>query len=341
MGNVIRCLLGLTALLLDLGLKAQPQLTASVHQPVIGDIQLRYAYLDTMPVSPGPAGQNVTWDFSQLQFSAAPDTVWYETMYSLGNLQANVAARWKVTVFGFPLNVHIAFLNEADKTSYVGWTIIPYGPDFPFTELVDPAITHTFPMGYTDSIYDPYNGYFTSIGNFPVSGDQVSVIDGVGTLILPTGTYTDVLRLHIYNPAGNWDGETWQGYYYYSPTDRFPLFAIAQTPGMPTSPSPEYIYRSEGFSVNVARGVEGAGPVVRTGPNPTEGEFRILAEGLPAAPLTWRVGDQRGRTITSGSNDDLGSSFQTAVDLSAYPAGIYWLELRAGDFHITRKIAKL
>ena len=341
MRDAIRCLLGLTAFFLAFGLKAQPQLTASVHQPVIGDIELRYQYLDTVPINPGPAGQNVTWDFSQLQFNAAPDTVWYDSMYALGNLQANLAARRKVVVFGFTLNVHTAFLHEADKTSYVGWTILPYGPDFPFTHLTDAAITHTFPMAYSDSIYDPYNGYFTSIGIFPVNGDQISVIDGVGTLILPGGTYTDVLRLHIYNPTGLWDGETWQGYFYYSPTHRFPLFAISQIPAMPTSPFPEYIYRSEGLNVIIGQEEADRGPVVRIGPNPTEGLISVGVEGLFGDRMEWRILDQNGKVIANGQEEEVYGPFRTLLDLSNQPTGIYWLELRSGAFRTTRKIAKM
>lgn len=169
-------------LLASASIFAQPIIQSSDFYPTIGEaFTLNYgAY-----ISPGAAGNNVTWDLSGL---AASSTV------TVSALAANP---------GFP-GTDLTLTYSGQSSLYVDFTPTEYLIDGMFQIPSNTTITYSdpmkyyeFPMSMSGSYTDNFAATFTSSGfNFSRSGTITCEVDGYGTLITPSGTYTNVLRVH-------------------------------------------------------------------------------------------------------------------------------------------------
>lgn len=147
--------------------------------PVVGD---EFVYHNTDYISPGDAGLNQTWDLSSMT-STNQETVSYTAS---GHPDANITqtysngqvVEWDYSSSGQHIIVQTA---QGVSVEYSNpWTYI----GLPLT------------MGTTGS--DTFNSSFNSGGtNFERSGETNWEVDGIGTLITPAGTFTDVIRVKI------------------------------------------------------------------------------------------------------------------------------------------------
>ncbi len=169
-------------LLASASIFAQPTIQSSDFYPTIGEaFTLNYGTY----ISPGAAGNNVTWDLSGL---AASSTV------TVSALAANP---------GFP-GTDLTLTYSGQSSLYVDFTPTEYLIDGMFQIPSNTTITYSdpmkyyeFPMSMSGSYTDNFAATFTSSGfNFSRSGTITCEVDGYGTLITPSGTYTNVLRVH-------------------------------------------------------------------------------------------------------------------------------------------------
>lgn len=79
----------------------------------------------------------------------------------------------------------------------------------------------------------------------------------------------------------------------------------------------------------------GSMPPVTIGPNPTAGTLYIRVPELPEPTATFRITDAIGITRTQGQ---LYAAQTHAVDMAGYAAGVYFLEITAGDATQVRRI---
>lgn len=87
--------------------------------------------------------------------------------------------------------------------------------------------------------------------------------------------------------------------------------------------------------------VEGEQAAFSVHPNPTAGFFTIRAAGVKQqASNSYILLDVMGRKILSKSLENESGSFYEPVDLTAYPAGIYFLNLNLNGVMSTKKIIK-
>ncbi len=165
---------------------AQPTITSSVAGG-IGD-NFSSTYVETEDFDPGAAGAGVTWDFSGITTSGTLNEYSFVDPSTTGHAAefpgANVA-------------------SEADG-NYVYFKISPseytlFGVWVPTTTIYysDPEELYVFPMTYGTTNSDDLYSEFYSGGDFIRSGSNELNADGYGTLILPSGTYTNVLRVKI------------------------------------------------------------------------------------------------------------------------------------------------
>ena len=73
-------------------------------------------------------------------------------------------------------------------------------------------------------------------------------------------------------------------------------------------------------------------------PNPTSGNLRIKISLAEPADVQVQVIDVLGRVFETGKQSRLEEG-QLDLDLSAYPAGLYWLKIKLGEHVVLKKVA--
>ena len=180
----------ITALLLPLLTWAQPVFNATDVLPQQGENYGAQAF-DASGIFPGPSGANQSWDFSTLQSLGTevtqvvdPATTPHGSDYGDANLAVGEDSSF------------LYYKGSASAFEFYGLTTNENSAVY-----TDPEEHLIFPLTYGTSNTDVFNG----IGRATISGfGQLSTFrygtgqmeaDGYGTLILPTGTYNDVLRV--------------------------------------------------------------------------------------------------------------------------------------------------
>lgn len=182
------------ALALSFGasLLAQPVLQMNVV-PDIGDVAT-IQDADTLNASPGNAGANQTWNFGNLQPLSGSPAVNYVYLapastppqYASEFPSANLAIRieFDTVVYGYARKEATQFAQLGIKNDQI---------ELKFT---DPDI-QLKPLMYGASFSDDF-AYYTDAGSgvlFYSEGSRTVTYDGYGTLITPTGTYQNAMRL--------------------------------------------------------------------------------------------------------------------------------------------------
>ena len=165
---------------------AQPTLTADIV-PVPGTILESFTHIDP-PFDEGSAGMNQVWDLSGLQPSqpgqvfeyADPDDTPYAAQFPTANLAA--------TTVDFGGNSSYSYFY-ADNTVF---TSLGHQSTSYSSYLTDGIDYFRFPFTYLDQYTDYYAG---SNGSDVMSGRLDFTGDAYGTLILPSGTFYNCLRV--------------------------------------------------------------------------------------------------------------------------------------------------
>lgn len=164
---------------------AQPTITATGINPIGGDV---ITTTNTNYVGPGSAGINQTWDLSTMTPSGASATFAYanpsSTPYASSFTNSNVSASYGGSYVYY-------------KTSSAAWQF--YGAVTSATmSYSNPEDFLHFPFTYTNTYTDSWATTFISGGyTFYRTGTTTVTADGYGTLITPSGTFSNVLRVHF------------------------------------------------------------------------------------------------------------------------------------------------
>ncbi|MCF8365513.1 MAG: T9SS type A sorting domain-containing protein [Bacteroidales bacterium] len=180
---------------------AQPQITQA-NLPLTGDQVL--ISICSGEVNPGNAGAMQTWDMSNLveleeQFFSyiQPSTAPMADSFPNANLCAKSwlddFSYYRTTPTSLAVDGYVVTINSDDTSVMV---------------YDDPEQILQFPYSYNDNFVDNFSGisYIPSFGEFPFDGYLDFEADGYGTLILPNGTYENVVRYHFYREQTNYFG---------------------------------------------------------------------------------------------------------------------------------------
>ncbi|NDV69439.1 BACON domain-containing protein [Dysgonomonas sp. 25] len=179
------------------------QINKRDNAPRIGDI-LRKKQVNY--VDPGNAGENVTWNFSSLtvtnndykiEYSAAPTQLNYNDPYiptyimgydkfDITEPEANslfICTEY-YTMYYFQIKNNL--LNALGHENPV--TKLQYNPRM---------ISDKYPTYYNDTYKYDYetNGYYSGTEKIETEGYKEMKADGYGTIVLPSGTYNNALRI--------------------------------------------------------------------------------------------------------------------------------------------------
>lgn len=167
------------------GAVAQPTITASTIGEV-GD-SFSYDFVNATGFDPGPSGAAVTWDFSDISLAGTSYGYTFVTVGSTGFADdfpgANLATDQGDGVYTY-------YKGSPSEFSLYG-----VHTDATTLSYSDPETLYSYPMTFGTTFSDNlYCSFFSGVD--VVRSGSISVeADGYGTLILPSGTYDNVLRV--------------------------------------------------------------------------------------------------------------------------------------------------
>jgi hypothetical protein len=166
---------------------AQTSLTATGINPLIGET---YTLKSGAYVSPGNAGASQTWDLSSMSGTSAGLTT-IVTPSSTPNGSSFSSAN--VCASNPTANTYNYYITSSSALKNAG--IYGNGTSIVYSNTED--FLH-FPFAYANTYTDSWAASFLSSGyTWYRKGSTAVTADGYGTLITPTQTYSNVMRVHF------------------------------------------------------------------------------------------------------------------------------------------------
>ncbi|WP_157884424.1 T9SS type A sorting domain-containing protein [Chryseobacterium kwangjuense] len=171
---------------------AQPTVTRSGVDRINVPITFRSGDVTGTAITAGSAGANITWDFSTYTAATAVTAT-------------TNACPGQTNCFRFPTANRITKPTAADTYDFsimtdteatsIGSYAGPSMGDVTIT-YTDPLIDFKFPITYMQQFDDTFQfNTVSTTGSINETGTMSFNVDGYGTVITPTGTYNNVLRV--------------------------------------------------------------------------------------------------------------------------------------------------
>ncbi|MBX7107379.1 MAG: T9SS type A sorting domain-containing protein [Chitinophagales bacterium] len=318
------------ALWLTLPSYAQITIT-SANTPDAGDNFVAQG-CDTTGVEPGNSGANITWNFSSLVPSG--ETVTYEYVAPEGTPFASSFP--SASIVQNVLNSLYIYYNVNESSQ----SLLGIGGSVMVEVYDNPELLISFPFTYNSTLTDPFSASYEILGltNYHF-GTHTLTADAYGTLILPTGTYNNVLRVKSNTDAkdsmyifgsSTVNHDVTSSWIWYTAGGKSPILEIVKTTTTSQSEtihSKSVAYKSEGTFIAENNAVQN----ISISPNPVADAAIITVNFKNAGAAVINVLDMAGNNVQpvySGPFHRGVNNFQfNRVQLSA---GMYLLEVNAG-----------
>lgn len=295
---------------------AQPTLTFAGNAPQPGG---SYEWRFSQYVAPGSAGAGQTWDFSQL----TTDSTALVTLVDPAN-----------TTFGalFP-TATVAEVSEGStvyfRAAANGVHMLGYEAEGSPIVFSDEGRFMTFPCSHQTNWTDTYSAAFQDEDmEVQISGEVAGTADGHGTLLLPTGSIPNVLRVHWVQEEESTMGmftfnTVFDNHLYFVPGRSYPLVQTVSTSStfMGNTITTQFTQWVNDLSTDVP---DEAAYTTTTSlfPVPTNDELNFtLPAHFSGTPLV-TITDASGRSVR-GTRDMATQGLRGRMDVGALPAGIY------------------
>jgi len=310
---------------------AQTTLTAATTNPIVGESFDIHSY-DASAVSVGSAGANVTWDFSTVTSTGVNTISWISsssTPYSASYSNANLS----FTGAGY----YYYYATSSTDYSSCGGTN-PSGQVISYSDLEKQLV---YPMTFNTTYVDAFAATYDAGGMYlDRAGTMTGVADGYGTLILPYGTITDVLRVKLVedyddsyagSPMMTYDTEAYLWYKAGVHQAVFSHTTFIVNGGAPTIYG-MYIDASE-VGIDNVEGSFG----LHIYPNPNSGSFYV--ELTPNHKKTiLEVIDIYGKIVYQTEYTNI-ATVKEKIDLSTLSKGVYIVQVTTEDSRETKRIS--
>lgn len=322
----------LLALLCSVLIIGQPTLQYPQNVPFIGDVS-QIQFVDPTGLDLGSAGPDVTWDFSNLMplFGGEIMAVDPATTPAGGDFPtADVALNMGDTIYTYTqTNADGYFYLGSQTTTGTFPSLLIYSDSRTFLK---------FPFTYNDSHSDTYAGVVTTAAA-TVHNSATTVMNGdaYGTLTLPNGTYSNVLRVMTVDTeldsvfVGGFFVKSFTlvrtQYSWFTETSNGPLMSveIMDNPGLGTLDTVAY------YTVSVT-GMEEISTEAVSGlnvfPNPADGhitvEYSLTGDWGTNIAIVNQVGQMM---INREVNPEASGIASEIIDISTLPSGIYFVNV--------------
>lgn len=300
----------------------QPVLTNTNCNPIIGD---QFTHNLTNYVSPGSAGANQTWNLSAMTATATNSasfvTVASTPLPSFPN--ANMSFK-SGTTYKYYKTTTTALQNCNGVAS--GSITIQY------TDLEDQL---HFPFNYNNSYSDTWQGSYAILStNFIRKGTTTVTADGYGTLTTPAGTFTNVMRVHLYTAYkdsiisnGFVFNRTDEEYRWYAPNSHYHVASVytSTNSSNPNTTGGSYMDNFVNVGINE---YQNQFSNVNLFPTPASDVLNISFPESISNNVEVSVSNVQGQELKKQIYNTQLSSNQT-MNVSDLPAGVYFLQLKA------------
>lgn len=331
----------LTVLLLLSGTIGRSQTVPGSAFPVAGDIFL-LTEADTAGVSPGAGGAGTTWNFGSLTAHGgaqadtfmAPSSTPYGTLFPSATIAVHETAPPST-------NYYVFYQNDGANSVYKRLANVQ--PDT--VVYTDPANEFPYPLAYNNSYNDTYYGTYPYHGSYAaMAGSLSGSVDGSGTLTLPTGTYSNVLRTHstrseqdTITAGGNRVPlhQTYEYYEWYQANSYFPILSISTftlTSAVVNRYSKTVAYR-QGYASSGINEISTAANGLTAFPNPTSGDVTLSYNTSKPGESAISIYDLTGRLLMSVAHSDTNGLQMQTMNVAELPMGIY--EVRVSNSEST------
>lgn len=297
---------------------AQPTLTFNTNGPQPGG---SYSWSFSPYVAPGSAGAGQVWDFSQLTADSTtlvtlvdPTTTTFSDSFPTATV-AEVSDGSTVYFRATANGVHLLGY-EAEGSPVV---------------FSDEGRFMTFPCVFHTNWTDAYSASFTEEGTeVEITGDISGTADGHGTLVLPTGSISNVLRVHWVQEEemdmGQFTFNTvFDNYLYFVPGRSYPIVQTVTTTSsfLGNTTVTQFTKWVSDLGTDIPEKVAQDGPMDLF-PVPSSGELNFtLPAHFSGTPLV-TITDASGRGVR-GAQNMIVHGTRGRINVSGIPAGIYML----------------
>jgi hypothetical protein len=292
-----------------------PTLTFSNTGPIPGDVFTSYN-ADTTGVLNGTAGANQIWNYANLVINTTTTVMNYvdpsTTPYTSSFPTATVCYT----------NSPLYSYMKANATEY---SILGISSSSYTLIYSDPEILFNYPFSYGQSITDSLKGSYTVSGfSFYRSGTRTTTADGYGTLILPSGTYTNLLRVKViqdYKDSTSLGSVTYvynTSYVWYDGVHKNASFRIYNTSNTNGGSTSTARFVTISSVVSAISEINTMKDIIQIYPNPAIDNITV---NVPQNALL-EITDIKGQLIRSISN----CGDETIIDLKDLPGGVYFIK---------------
>ncbi len=310
-----------------------PILTSSNSNPQVGDRFLLYAPNLPDTFIAGPAGPNAIWDFSIMVIDTADTlTIALEAPSTLPNSNLYPSANIGYE-FGF---FEYYYLVNADSFTFIGGGVFEDN----FSE--NPRRILTYPFTYGDTLIDQFSGPVPSAGNDSVRyGSTLVHADAYGTLVLPYGSLTNILRVKTEatfidsSDMGVFRRHTEIRYQWFKPGIHYPIlnYHFIETDGTTIT---FYSLIDQSIALNLDLLAEDL--VLSIFPNPTSDLLNITYSLHEIGETSISLFDIIGRELIKKESKGIPGLVKESLEISHLEAGTYFLSLTTGNRQLTRKV---
>lgn len=324
-----------------IALHAQPTLNASTGNPVAGEIYYG-RYVDTTGIDTGASGAGVTWNFASL-ITNDSDTTTYMTCASTAYCDSFP---------GSNLVMYDGYDYFYGVTSTSGYQFIGVVSDT-LQHLPNPMDVMYYPLTYHTTHQDTTTVTFSDMGiTVYVTVTDNSLCDAYGTLILPTDTFTNALRVHTIEIVKDSVNVLGIPQVQETRTDRYSWYApgfhnqimYVNYDTVSTSPAPfiseaKYFWHVTPPPATAVNGMPANEQGLKLYPNPASNAINAvfnLTDNSSEIVIT----DQVGQVVKNVSTSDLKAGRnELSIPVADMPDGMYILQLRTAGGVTSQKIS--
>jgi hypothetical protein len=333
MKTSLRNLVLSTGLAIGFSAIAQPTLTATGINPVIGD---NIAEHNANYVSPGSAGAIQTWNLSGIgtgTLSTNTGEAVSSTPYASSYANANVAFS------GASGTEYLYFKTSTSALQNWGEAVTSGTTSVQFVYSNPEDFLH-FPFAYTNTYTDSWQATFTSGGSpYYRKGNTTVTADGYGTLTTPAGTFSNVMRVHfvqVYtdstNISGfgpyviNYDNDE---YMWWLNNNHYPIATVSSFTSVTSFTTS--VSQSATYVGGVVAGIDEQADIITSCnlfPNPAANSININLSLTESQAVELKLFNSLGAQVLSSINKEgMQGENNYKLDISTLPEGIYFVQL--------------
>lgn len=319
--------------------KAQHTITAA-NNPTVGDIE-SYRDLDSTGLFFGSAGTSQTWNYSAM--TAVPNPASSFTYVPMSSVPNNFLFPGGTIANDDGAGNFGVLSNNSTKFEYLGYATATATNCWSYT---DPLKMYDIPFSYGNTSTDVFK---IILPTFTATGTFTTYADGTGTLQLPIGTYTNVLKLNyvvyeIDTTLTSIQNFTLLINQYYSAISKFPLLevqTINQTITTGTNVTTTYAKYGRIIAFGVPSGIitiENDKSFVIY-PNPvSNGEVYISNTNSFSGRMSVEIINVLGQIVKTILLENQNATNAKKIDMSDLTSGIYYLRITGKEGAKTQKI---